>query len=91
MWKVTTKLTAMLSTLPRDTLFVFGLSSATSMKSTFVRTRKRLALKLQNPRLQQIGSHTFRHWKATQEYHRTKDIFYVRDFLGHRELDNTQR
>jgi integrase len=91
MWKVPVKLTAMLNALPKDSVYVFGLSSTTSMKSTFMRTRKRLAIKLQNPRLQQIGFHTFRHWKATQEYHRTKDIFYVKDFLGHKELDNTQR
>jgi integrase len=91
MWKVPVKLTAMLNALPKDSAYVFGLSSTTSMKSTFTRTRKRLAIKLQNPRLQQISFHTFRHWKATQEYHRTKDIFYVKDFLGHKELDNTQR
>ena len=29
------------------------------------------------------------HWKATQLYHKTKDIFYVKEFLGHKKLDST--
>ena len=33
--------------------------------------------------------HTLRHWKATMEYHYTKDIMHVKEFLGHREIDNT--
>ena len=31
----------------------------------------------------------FRHWKATAEYQRTKDILYVMDLLGHRNIKNT--
>jgi integrase len=33
--------------------------------------------------------HTFRHWKATMEYHKTKDILHVQQLLGHRDLRNT--
>lgn len=58
MWRVHTKLTAMLSALHKESEYVFGSNSAASMKSTYMRTRKRLTLKLQNPRLQQIGFHT---------------------------------
>jgi integrase len=36
-----------------------------------------------------ISFHTFRHWKATTLYHQTKDILYVKEFLGHRKLDTT--
>jgi integrase len=89
-WKVNQKLIAMLNVLPRESIRVFGESSIYSMKATFVRARKRLALKLQNPRLTQISFHTFRHWKATMLYHQTKDPYYVRDFLGHKELRNTE-
>ena len=32
---------------------------------------------------------TFRHWKATMEYHRTKDILYVKELLGHKNIQNT--
>lgn len=52
--------------------------------------RRRLAAKLQNPRLVKISFHTFRHWKATTLYHQTKDPYYVKDFLGHKSLKNTE-
>ena len=59
------------------------------MKTTVLKTRKQLAFKLQNPRLREIGLHTFRHWKATMEYHKTRDILHVQQLLGHRDLRNT--
>jgi integrase len=89
MWRVPIKLIAMLNALPKENEHVFRSSSTTSMKSTFTRTRKRLALKLQNPRLQQISFHTFRHWKATMEYYKTKDILHVMQLLGHKRIQNT--
>jgi len=48
-----------------------------------------LARKLQNPRLLRISFHTLRHWKATVLYHQTKDILYVKQFLGHRKVETT--
>ncbi|MDH5449672.1 MAG: site-specific integrase, partial [Candidatus Bathyarchaeota archaeon] len=32
---------------------------------------------------------TLRHWKATMEYHKTKDILHVMKMLGHRNIQNT--
>lgn len=60
------------------------------MKTTFLKTRKRLAAKLQNPRLLRISFHTLRHWKATTLYHKTKDPYYVKQFLGHKSLKSTE-
>ena len=37
----------------------------------------------------QITFHSFRHWKATMEYHKTRDILHVKEILGHKSLDNT--
>lgn len=51
--------------------------------------RNHLAETLQNPRLKQIHLHTFRHWKATTEYAKTKDIPYVMKLLGHKNIQNT--
>jgi len=51
--------------------------------------RKKAARKLGNPRLLQITFHTFRHWKATMEYHKTKDILHVMRILGHKNIKNT--
>ena len=50
-----------------------------------------MAIKLQNPRLEQISFRTLRHYKATMEYHRTKDILHVMRILGHRNIKNTLR
>ena len=47
------------------------------------------AKKLGNPNFLKIHFHTFRHWKATMEYHKTKDILHVMQILGHRSINNT--
>jgi len=51
--------------------------------------RKRLAYKMQNPRLNKISFHSFRHWFATNEYHNTKDIIHVKERLGHKSINTT--
>ena len=79
----------MLNALPRKSHRVFGDGPINSMKTTFQRTRRNLAAKLQNPRLTRISFHTLRHWKATMEYHKTKDLLRVMAFLGHKKSDNT--
>jgi integrase len=65
MFKVSTKLISMLNLLPKNSERPFGKTQVRSCIWTFVKQRKRLAQKLQNPRLDQITFHTFRHWKAT--------------------------
>lgn len=45
--------------------------------------------KLHNPRLHEITFHTLRHFKATMEYHKTKDILHVKQLLGHKSINNT--
>ena len=90
MWKVNQKLMDMLSAMPKNSQRVFGDSSIFSMKTTFTKARKRLALKLQNPRLSNISFHTLRHWKAKLEYHRTKYLYYVKQFIGHKSIQNTE-
>jgi integrase len=86
---VSNTLTAMLNCLPKQSVRIFGNSSLETLRRTFERQRKRLAYKLNNPRIQQITFHTFRHWKATMEYHRTKDILHVMQILGHKNIKNT--
>lgn len=51
--------------------------------------RKRIARKLQNPRLERITFHTIRHWKATMEFQRTNSLPQVQEFLGHRDIHST--
>jgi integrase len=50
--------------------------------------RKRIAQKVQNPRLTKIMFKTLRTWKGTMEYHRTKDVLYVMQMLGHKNIKN---
>jgi integrase len=90
MWKANGKLMGMLSLLSRESERLFENGLINSFKSSYQKTRKRLAVKLQNPRLRKISFHTFRLWKATGLYHETKDLYYVKDFLGHKELRNTE-
>jgi len=56
---------------------------------TFSNRRRLLAEKLKNSNLLRISFKTFRHWKATTEYHRTKDILHVMHLLGHKNIQNT--
>jgi len=72
-----------------ETTRVFGTRSMNSLRRLYTIRRRRIAAKLQNPRIQQITFHTFRHWKATMEYHETKDIIHVMRMLGHKNINNT--
>jgi len=89
-FKISNKLLSMLRALQAK-------SKSTKIFSKHLRTQRRLfqkqrrtlAIKLQNPRLLQIHFHTFRHWKATMEYAKTKDILHVMKILGHKNIKNT--
>lgn len=85
---ISTKLQAMLNNLPKETNKVF-LTDKHTQRITFEKLRRRTAKKLNNPRLNQIHFHTFRHYKGTMEYHRTKDIIHVKNILGHKDIEST--
>ncbi|UCE96817.1 MAG: site-specific integrase [Candidatus Bathyarchaeota archaeon] len=63
--------------------------SLKSQRRLFNKQRKKISGKLQNPRLAKISFHTLRHWKATTEYPKTKDILHVMRLLGHKNINNT--
>jgi len=86
---VSNKLIAMIKALPKQSEKVFNKTNVQSAELNIVRARKKVAGKLQNPRLKQITYHTLRHWKATMEYHKTKDLLHVKQILGHRKIDST--
>ena len=86
--KISNKLIAMLNDLPKNGKTVFNATSD-AMRKSYTLQRRQLTFKLKNPRLRQITFHTFRHWKATMEYHKTKDILHVMQILGHRSIRNT--
>jgi integrase len=88
-FKASSNLIAMLNALPKTSHRVFGTSTLTKIRQNFMLQRAGIAHKLQNPRISSITFHTLRHWGATMEYHRTKDILHVQERLGHRSITST--
>jgi integrase len=87
--KISRKLIGMLNLLLKKSEKVFGDISYGTMGTNLLRQRKRIATKLQNPRILQITPHKLRHWKASMEYHRTNNLLYVKEILGHRSILST--
>jgi len=85
---ISPKLQAMFNQLPKANEKVFN-TNPHSLRTAFESLRNSTANKLGNPRLKQIHFHTFRHWKGTTEYHKTKDIIHVKTILGHRKIEST--
>jgi integrase len=83
---ISPKLAAMLEALPKTygtRVFSNAQSRLDQHRNILIQQRKRIANKLQNPRLLRITFHTLRHFKGTMEYQRTKDILHVMQTLGH--------
>jgi len=95
--KISEQTLNMLLSLPRKNEYVFSVSGKTErftdelehFTRNYNKMRRRVAKKLQNPRIKLISLKTFRHWKATMEYIRTKDILHVKEMLGHVNINNT--
>lgn len=90
-FKMSARLVTMLNNIPRTKERIWIYKNVFYLDKGFRRMRKRTAHKLGQPRLQKITFHTLRRWKATIEYARTKDHYYVRDLLGHRSVATTER
>jgi len=65
-------------------------ANADDMRTNLFLQRRRVAKKLADPRILQIHFHTFRHWKATFEQHKTKDPWHVKTILGHKSISSTE-
>jgi integrase len=93
--KISAKLIAKLSALPRSSTYVFRnpacdpINGLDDFRDRFSEQRRRVAEGVGNPRLLKITFRTLRHFKATMEYHRTKDILHVMQILGHKSIRNT--
>jgi integrase len=75
-----------IATLPTQRIWT---SKPRNVSETIRRHRNVVAKKLGNSNLNRITLKTFRHWKATTEYHKTKDLLYVKELLGHKSIQNT--
>lgn len=66
--------------------------SHSGMQSTVVRLRKRVAYKIQNPRILKISFVTFRHWGATMICHYSRGgLLLVQKLLGHKRITSTMK
>ena len=86
------KLSSMLQALPRnhgDRVFSYPTMPVDHHAGHFCQQRKRIAQKVQNPRILKIHFHTFRYWRGTMLYHLYRSEYYVMQQLGHRKIENT--
>ena len=65
-------------------------ANSDDMRSSFFIQKRRIAERQANPKLMLIHFHTFRHWKATTEQHKTKDPWHVKMILGHKSIKSTE-
>jgi integrase len=81
-----------LSQLRRDHAWIFGdgtLRTYQHFLRNFELARRDAVKRLGNPRLSAISFRTLRQFKATMEYHRTKDILHVKQLLDHKRIKDT--
>lgn len=89
--RVSAKTIGMLKNLSKKNGDYVFCHNSVSTRASFEDARKRLAERMQNPRLLKIHFHTLRHWRASREYEKTGDIYAVKDLLGHKSLMSTDR
>jgi integrase len=87
--RLSSRLLSMINKLEKRNIFVFNNGLLDHFSPNFRQQRKAVAFKLTNPRILQITFKTLRHFKATMEYHKTKDILHVKYLLGHKRIENT--
>ena len=74
----------------------FGLSDIMfskpdTMSKAFQQARKRTAEKFQDPEILKVRLYDLRHFYGSMLYHKTKDLLFVKEKLGHRSLSSTMR
>jgi integrase len=65
-------------------------AGADDMRTSFFLQKRRIVERQANPKLMLIHFHTFRHWKAKTEQHKTKDPWHVKMILGHKSITSTE-
>jgi integrase len=95
--KISTKLVCMINALPKKWAYIFRNpavpieNSLHTFRRHFVEQRRKIAKKIQNPRIESINFKSLRHWRASTLYYKTKDILLVKDALGHKSIASTMK
>jgi integrase len=90
--KVSSQIIGLISTLPRTCEYVFKKypkAKRDSLQTYYIREKKKISNRLCNPAIVNITWKSLRHYKATMEYAKTKDILHVKQLLGHVNIMNT--
>lgn len=88
--EVSNSLISTLNQLPKTSNYIFP-TTYRSLARCYYKVRRKLAKKLNNPRLLSISLVTFRHWGATMVYFRTNKILLVKKLLGHKNINSTMK
>ena len=59
------------------------------MRAQWNRAKRRIVRKLHDPTILKFRLYDLRHYYGTMLYHKTKDILYVKEKMGHRSIKNT--
>jgi integrase len=68
---------------------LFGCWSSNIYGRKFRKTRNRVAYKTGDESFKSIRLYDLRHFFATMTYHRTKDILFVKQQMGHKKIETT--
>jgi integrase len=88
--QVSNSLISLLNSLPKESERIFPVTYM-NMARNYLALRKKVAQRLNNPRILKISFVTFRHWAATMLYHQTRNILLVKKLLGHKKIENTMK
>lgn len=64
-------------------------SKPDKLQQKWVKYRRRAYLNFRDPELLKIRLYDLRHWFATTEYIKTRDLLHVKYLLGHRYIEST--
>jgi len=68
---------------------IFGTWNSDRYGERFRHYRNRTAEKLQDPSIKGIRLYDLRHYFATMTYHKTRDILFTKQQMGHRKIETT--
>ena len=68
---------------------IFGNWTTDTYSQKYRRYRNKTAEKMQNPVIKTIRLYDLRHYFATMLYHKTRDILFVKQQMGHRKIATT--
>ena len=68
---------------------IFGTWNSDTYGKWFRHYRNKTAKKMQDPSIKGIRLYDLRHFFATMTYHKTKDILFTKQQMGHRKLETT--